>query len=78
MKELRIYTNPAGAGAVAGVFYSRRADGPYYRWHYEEDVGQWRVSRVRLSNLTLRVLNPANWQTVPTALQAVLNAHYLG
>jgi hypothetical protein len=77
--ELRVYINQVGAGMPGeqGVFYSRRADGPYYRWHYEDEAGHWLASRVRLSNLTLRALDLSNWQTVPPALQAMLLKHYL-
>jgi hypothetical protein len=79
MTELRVYTNPAGASARGGlgVFYSRRADGPFYRWHYDEVTGLWSASRVPLSKMSLRALNVANWQNVPTALQAKLINHYL-
>ena len=79
MTELRVYVNPVGAGTPDGraVFYTRRAAGPYYRWHYEEETGAWRASRVGLSNLTLRALDVSNWQTVPAALQARLLKHYL-
>ena len=37
MKDLRVYVGPAAPRARGGqeVFYSRRADGPYYRWLYE-------------------------------------------
>jgi hypothetical protein len=79
MTELRVYINPSGASTPGGhaVFYSRRADGPYYCWQYEEDAGLWCASRVRLSNLTLRALSVANWQTLPSTLQAMLVNHYL-
>jgi hypothetical protein len=79
MAELRVYVNPPGASLAGGhgVFYSRRAHGPFYRWHYEEAAGSWCASRVRLSVLTLRALNTANWQNVPTTLQAMLDKHYL-
>jgi hypothetical protein len=79
MKELRVYVSPAAAGALGGqaVFYSRRADGPYYRWLYEERRGRWRFSRVHLSKLSLRVLCVANWNAVPAALQTRIGEHYL-
>ena len=78
MRELRIYINPVGTDSLNehGVFYSRRADGPYYRWFYEAASGQWCGSRVHLPNLTLRVLALASWQTVPLTLQARLSEHY--
>ena len=79
MTELRVYINPVGAGTPDGraVFYTRRAAGPYYRWHYEEEAGAWRASRVGLSSLTLRALDVSSWQTVPATLQAKLLKHYL-
>lgn len=79
MRELRVYVRRAVKESTSGeaVFYSRRADGPLYRWRYEETPGRWRYSRVRLSKLTLRVLAVACWDAVPTALQARLGEHYL-
>jgi hypothetical protein len=77
MKGLRIYINQVGARADSGIFYSRRADGPFYRWLYEEDLGQWCCSRVHLPNLTLRLLSITAWQNVPVALRARLDEHYL-
>jgi hypothetical protein len=79
MNGLRVYVNPTATNAPCRhvVFYSRRADGPYYRWCYEEQLGRWRVSRVYLPGLTLRVLSVASWKAVPVTLQARLNEHYL-
>lgn len=79
MRELRVYVTTAAAPTPGGrtVFYSRRADGPYYCWLYEEECRRWRFSRVHLSKLTLRVLCVANWSAVPCDLQARLGEHYL-
>jgi hypothetical protein len=79
MNGLRVYINPAGKDAHSrpGIFYSRRAGGPYYCWLYEEAQGQWRCSRVQLPEMTLRALCIASWKIVPTALQARLGEHYL-
>ena len=79
MKELRVYTDAVSADAPGehAMFYSRRADGPYYLWLYEDGPGRWRFSRVHISTLNLRVLCVANWQAVPLALQARLREHYL-
>ncbi|HEY0005712.1 MAG TPA: hypothetical protein VGB17_12955 [Pyrinomonadaceae bacterium] len=80
MKELRVYINPSSTDARDEgqlMFYSRRADGPFYRWRYEEAKGQWRFARVHLSVFALRALCVANWMNVPTALQESLNQHYL-
>jgi hypothetical protein len=78
MNRLRVYINPitknAGGGPV--MFYSRRAEGPYYCW-LEDESGHWRVSRVHLSEVALRVLSMARWKDVPITLQTMLNEHYL-
>ena len=79
MRDLHVYINPAGSEARGGqaAFYSRRADGPYYRWLYAEVSGRWDYSRVSLDRLTLRVLCVVRWDTVPTALRNRLGEHYL-
>lgn len=79
MNGLRVYINQADADphGQRRVFYSRRADGPYYRWQFEESLGQWRGARVHLSDVTLRLLSIAAWQAVPDTLQARLDRHYL-
>lgn len=79
MKDLRIYIHPSTRAASDGraVFYSRRADGPYYRWFYEEEVGRWRCARVHLSKFTLSVLCVESLGAVPTELQTQLGEHYL-
>lgn len=79
MNGLRIYNHPAGMNALCreSVFYSRRGNGPYYRWHYEEKSGDWQFSRVHPPEVMLRALCVARWQAVPIALQAKLGEHYL-
>ena len=79
MRDLRVYVEPLreDAQAVRLTFYSRRADGPVYRWLYEEGAGRWRFSRVRLSKFDLKVLCVANWGAVPVTLRARLGEHYL-
>lgn len=79
MNWLRVYTNPSDADEPGGhaKFYSRRADGPYYRWLYEEQVGHWQAGRVHLPDFTLRGLRAASWKTVPPELQAKIMEHYL-
>lgn len=79
MNGLRVYVNPMNTSKTCShvMFYSRRADGPYYCWHYEEAVGRWRVSRVHLSTLALRILCAMTWKAVPVTLQAELTEHYL-
>lgn len=79
MNDLRVYIYPArtGANGTREVFYSRRADGPFYRWLYEEEAGRWHFTRVHLSRLTLKVLSLANRESVPNELQRQLFEHYL-
>lgn len=79
MNGLRMYLRSVGTEPRTGpaVFYSRRGDGPYYQWRFEETVGQWRGSRVSASDFAPRELLMANWKIVPIALQAKLGEHYL-
>jgi hypothetical protein len=79
MNGLRVYVDPVSTELRGEncVFYSRRADGPYYCWRYEEGAGRWRGSRVDLSDMHCKAFCLASWKTVPTALQARLNEHYL-
>lgn len=79
MNGLKVYINPKDTDTPRdhGVFYSRRENGPYYRWRYEEGLGQWLFSRTHPSELMPNALAPANWRDVPTALRARLDEHYL-
>lgn len=79
MKELRVYTNLTSEDSSCNqtMFYSRRADGPYYLWFFENGQRRWQFSRVHISSLNLKELCVANWQAVPIALQARLSEHYL-
>jgi hypothetical protein len=79
MRDLHVYTDPVGPDGrgQGAVFYSRRADGPYYRWVYAEGAGGWHFSRVPLSRFTLRVLCLAPWNAVPVGLRDRLGEHYL-
>lgn len=74
MNELRVYSNPTGAGEHV-TFYSRRADGPFYCWRYEGAAGQWHVGRVHLPDL--KALRATKWRSVPPELQARMIDHYL-
>jgi hypothetical protein len=78
MDGLRVYINLAGTDTLCldRVFYSRRADGPYYRWRYEGKPRQWRVARLASSDLSFKALPAANWKVVPLALQTKLGEHY--
>jgi hypothetical protein len=79
MRDLHVYVEPSGSGARGqrAAFYTRRADGPFYRWLYAEGSGRWRYSRVSLDRLTLRMLCVAPWEAVPDALRSRLGEHYL-
>jgi hypothetical protein len=79
MRDLHIYVEPSGQGARVerAAFYSRRADGPFYRWLYAEGPGRWDYSRVSLDRLTLRMLCAAPWDALPAALRSRLGEHYL-
>jgi hypothetical protein len=78
MNGLRVYINPQVKETCGGygVFYSRRENGPYYRWAYEEKVSLWRVSRVSPSDFSPKTLSNANWKGVPAALQKSMVEHY--
>jgi hypothetical protein len=79
MRDLRVYVEPVARRARGGLttFYSRRADGPYYRWFYTEGSERWRYSRVSLDRMELSVLCVAPWEAVPAALRERLGEHYL-
>jgi hypothetical protein len=79
MNGLRIYTHVVGPEANCGnsIFYSRRADGPYYRWSFQEQLGQWHSSRMHAFDIAPKELCVASWKGVPSALQASLKEHYL-
>lgn len=79
MKDLRVYVNPEGArkNGEHAVFYSRRRDGPFYCWRYEERLGHWCGSRVPSFDLAVKELCIAPWKALPTALQASIDAYYV-
>ena len=88
MSGLRVYINapstsqPSLVGveegaAVNTTFYSRRGNGPIYRWLYEEKLAHWRALRMHTSDFDTHKLSNASWKSVPETLQAQLGAHYL-
>jgi len=89
MSGLRIYINTPSLSQpsdidtgsenapAGGVFYSRRGNGPIYRWLYEEKRSNWRALRMNTSDFDSHKLSNASWKTVPESLQAQLGAHYL-
>jgi hypothetical protein len=59
------------------VFYSRRYDGPYYRWSYEQKLEEWRSARVLAADLPQLTLCVSRWKNVPRSLQKSLTEHYV-
>jgi hypothetical protein len=76
---VRVYTGRSDPSASVdeSVFYSRRGDGPYYRWLYEEKGALWRVARVVDSGFSRQALLLATWKSIPVGLQTRLGEHYL-
>lgn len=87
MSGLRVYINalPAdrasgsenGEPTITGDFYSRRGNGPIYRWRYEEKLAHWRASRMHTEDFNTHKLSNATWKSVPETLQVQLGSHYL-
>jgi hypothetical protein len=88
LSGLRVYVNspdidlPSGVAIledtkVERVFYSRRGEGPTYRWLYEKQLSHWRVLRMHPEDFNSRKLNLASWKSVPETLQTQLGQHYL-
>ena len=89
MSGLRVYVNSATTNLQSGVgiaeegrkvdriFYSRRGNGPIYRWLYEEKLAHWRPLRMNTSDFNSHKLSNASWKSVPETLQEQLGAHYL-
>jgi hypothetical protein len=77
MNGLRIYIRPDKTPVEDNVFYSQRARGPIYRWHYEEHLSRWHVSRVDASHWSSHELCVARWRSVPQELKAQLREHYV-
>jgi len=78
MNGLRIYLNGDPVETCAGhpVFYSRREDGPYYRWSYDDNLSAWHVGRVLRSGVSPKVLKVATWKGIPARLQRSIVEHY--
>ena len=80
MLNLRVYTDrwSAGAPGAGGVFYSRRAGGPHYRWWLDENgFGRWRFTRLHAAAWNPKVLSQLHQAEMPAALQARLAEHYM-
>lgn len=76
MNGLRMYIHSQTVETHGGrqVFYSRREDGPYYRWSYDENLRQWQVGRVLKSSPMLFI--PATWKEIPAGLKKDIVEHY--
>jgi len=72
MNGLRIYV--IGHPQDPGAFYSRRENGPLYRWTQAEK--QWSVARVSSSSFSAKSLSATSWKLVPAALQKSIVEHY--
>ena len=59
------------------VFYSRRYNGPYYRWSYEQKLQGWRSVRVQAAELPHLILSVSLWKDVPVSLRNSLREHYV-
>lgn len=87
MSGLRVYVNSSSTNLSSGIdgegtradkiFYSRRGNGPIYRWLYEEKLAHWRALRMNTSDFDSHKLTNASWKSVPETLQAQLGQHYL-
>ena len=76
MNGLRIYVTADLAPLVKepDAFYSRRENGPFYRWtRYKSS---WSAARVSASNFSAKDLNVTTWKLVPAALQKSIIEHY--
>lgn len=78
MNGLRVYINSTIAETISGqhVFYSRREDGPYYRWVFDETLSEWRAGRVLSSRIAAKDLSLATWKKLPVTLQRSMVEHY--
>jgi hypothetical protein len=76
MNGLRVYVNilPEERGEDAGAFYSRRENGPFYRWTLADR--HWSAARVSSANFSSKDLSATSWKLVPTALQRSIVDHY--
>jgi hypothetical protein len=88
LSGLRLYVNSSSIALPSGivideeeieainVFYSRRGNGPIYRWLFEEKLAHWRALRMHAADFDSHKLRHASWKSVPEKLQEQLGAHY--
>jgi hypothetical protein len=76
MNGLRIYVIADLASLVKDpdAFYSRRDNGPFYRWTLGRS--SWLAARVSSSTLSVKELTATSWKLVPAALQKSIVEHY--
>lgn len=76
MNGLRVYVNilPEERAQDSGAFYSRRDNGPFYRWTLSDRT--WSASRVTSASFSSKDLSATSWKLVPTALQRSIVEHY--
>lgn len=76
MNGLRIYVIADLASLVKDpdAFYSRRDNGPFYRWTLCRS--NWLAARVSSSTLSVKELTATSWKQVPAALQKSIIEHY--
>lgn len=76
MNGLRVYVNilPEERAKDSGAFYSRRDNGPFYRWTLADR--HWSAARVTSSSFSSKDLSATSWKLVPTALQRSIVEHY--
>ena len=79
MNGLRVYCPSTADGSHADneIFYSRRSDGPYYQWGYNERTARWCGVRLITSRHFAREVDLAKWKALPASLRARLEEHYL-
>jgi hypothetical protein len=76
MNGLRVYVNilPEERAKDSGAFYSRRDNGPFYRWTLADR--HWSAARVTSTSFSSKDLSATSWKLVPTALQRSMVEHY--
>lgn len=76
MNGLRVYVNilPEERAKDSGAFYSRRENGPFYRWTLADR--HWSAARVTSTSFSSKDLSATSWKLVPTALQRSIVEHY--
>ena len=79
MNGLRMFIVDSADTTAGGfqIFYSRRSNGPYYRWWYEHEVKRWRSARMHADDVPAANLCASSWKNTPPALQASVKDHYL-